>query len=189
MKQATVFEGMGVAAITSLVGAGGFSILAVMFANGGVFRLVIALMALAYVVYLLLRSPERVGRVTVITLWSVATVINFVLAPSFLLYIVIHLGLIWLVRVLYFYHGVLPALIDLGLTGFSLIAAIWAWSVSQSLLLSFWCFFLLQALFVLIPKQLTGKAQQQHSIATTEDRFERAHHAAELAVRKLTSIY
>lgn len=189
MKQPTVFEGIGVAAITSLAGAAGFSMLAFMMGSGSVFRLMIAMMALGYVVYLLLRSNERVGRVSVITIWSVVAVVNFVLTPSFLLYVVIHLVMIWLVRVLYFYHGVLPALLDLGLTGLSVMTAVWAWVATGSLLLSFWCFFLVQSLFVLIPKKLSTNSQQKYTRPESKDRFERAHHAAELAVRKLTRIH
>ncbi len=61
--------------------------------------------------------------------------------------------MLWLIRSLYFYDSVLSALVDLGLTGVALVTAIWAWLASNNLFLAFWCFFLVQALFVLIPRQ------------------------------------
>lgn len=188
MKQATLIEGIGVALVTSIAGAAGFSVLAAVFSDANVFRLVIALMTLTYVLYLLARSHERVGRVTVVFIWLTVASLNYLFVPSLLLYLVIHIGLIWLVRALYHYQGILPAMADLILTGFGLISAIWAWSVSQSLFLSFWCFFLVQALFVLIPKQFSSKTGKQEPSSLAEDKFERAHRAAELAVRKMTRI-
>lgn len=188
MKEPTLIEGIGVALVTSIAGATGFSVLAVVFTDANVFRLMITLMTLAYVLYLLARSHERVGRVTVVFIWLTVATLNYLFVPSLLLYLVFHIGLIWLVRALYHYQGILPAMADLILTGFGLVSAIWAWSVSQSLLLSFWCFFLVQALFVLIPKQLSGKSGKQEFSSQAEDKFERAHRAAELAVRKMTRL-
>jgi len=187
MKQPSLFEGMGVALIASICGAAAFAVLSVVLDRLGVFRLVVAVLALAYLLYLLARSEDRVGRVTVLALWLGITGVNLLLAPTPLLYVVIHLVVIWLVRALYFYHGVLPALADLGLMGVSLIVAVWAGESTHSLFFSLWCFFLVQALFVFIPPSLTrGRGKQTHA-RPPEDKFERAHRAAELAVRKLTT--
>ena len=101
----------------------------------------------------------------------------------------LHIGLIWLVRSLYFYASVVSALTDLGLSGLALAAAVWAVTHTGSLFLAIWCFFLVQALFVAIPHALSGKAAPGiQPAADRDDRFERAHRAAEAAVRKLSSI-
>lgn len=185
-KQPTFLEGTGLALIFSIIGAAGFFTLGSLFGSGDVFRLLITCLGFSYVVYLLSRSRERVGKITVITGWLLLAVLNWLFVPSFLLYIIIHLGMIWLVRSLYFYNSVLSSLLDLGLSGISLAVAVWTWSISHSLFLSFWCFFLVQALFIHIPRQ-TGKTDNRLSAgADSDDPFERAHHAAELAVRKLT---
>lgn len=188
MKQPTLIEGMVVALAVSVAGATCFSVFTVIFAQGITLKVILALMSLGYIIYLLFRSQEKVGRITVTTLWLITAILAYLFAPSIGLYVLVHLGLIWLIRSLYYYQGILPALMDLGLTAMSLIAAIWAWSVSQSLLLGFWCFFLSQSLWVLNPKQLTGHSTPMRS-SVPEDRFERAYRTAETAVRKLTSIY
>ncbi len=140
-KQTTFFEGVGLALILSIVGTVGFFSLTSLFGGGGIFRLLIAGLCFIYVLYLLTRSRERIGRVTAISAWLLVAGLSWIFVPSVLLYIVIHLGMIWLIRSLYFYSSVLSSLADLGLTGFSLAASIWAWSMSNSLFLSFWCFF------------------------------------------------
>lgn len=188
-RRPTFFEGAGLALVVSIIGTVAFFGLTSLFGNGGVFRLLIAGLCLIYVVYLLSRSRERVGRVTVISAWLLVAGLSWLFVPSFLLYIVIHLGMIWLIRSLYFYSSVLSSLADLGLTSFSLAAAIWAWSMSQSLFLSFWCLFLVQALFTLIPGQIKKYQSRSTVSIDTDDPFEHAHRAAEVALRKLTTTH
>ena len=69
----------------------------------------------------------------------------------------------------------------------SLAVAVWAAGHSHSLFLSIWCLFLVLALFAGIPASLqrSGGATPPRE----QDRFERAHHAAETALRKLSSIH
>ena len=192
MKQPGLVEGIAVALLASITGSAVFIILTSVFAGGSVFRLIIAGLGFAYVLYLLSRSQERVGRLTVISVWLIVAACAWLLAPSLLIYISIHLVALWLIRSLYFYSSVLSALTDLGLTGFSLIAAIWAWFSSDSLFLAFWCFFLVQALSVLIPRQwskASGKRKQSAGSVrlADDDHFETAYEAAETALRKLSS--
>jgi hypothetical protein len=107
--------------------------------------------------------------------------------PPLLLYVCLHLGAIWLIRSLYFYSSALSALADLGLNGLSLAAAVWAVTRTGSVFLGVWCFFLVQALFVAIPKRIgrrPGTGQDGHD---SEARFQHAYRAAETAVRKLSS--
>ena len=108
-------------------------------------------------------------------------------SPPLLLYLLIHLGAIWLTRSLYFYSGVLPALADLALTGLGLAAATWAVTRTGSVFLGTWCFFLTQALFVSIPDTMRRKPGASGFGHTRADRFQHAHRMAEAAVRKLSS--
>jgi len=187
-KRPDFFEGAGLALIVSIVGAVGFFGLSTLFGSTGIFRLTIAVLSLIYILYILSRSHERVGRVTVVTGWLFIAGINWIFAPSLLLYLVIHLIMIWLIRSLYFYSSLLSSLADFCLTGFSLAAAVWAWSMSQSLLLSFWCFFLVQALFSLIPSQIKNNKSKATTNAHPQDSFERAHQLAEKTLRKMTTL-
>jgi len=186
MKQATFLEGVGVALIASIAGAAGFSVLAGVYYSGSVLMFIITVLCFAYVMYLLARSRERVGRITVIVVWTAVMVMSWLLAPSTLIYLVIQLGMIWLIRSLYYYSSVLASLADLGLSSLSLVVALWAWSSTHSLLMSFWCFFLVQALFVFIPRKLAKSGDKVTDSRLTEDPFDRAHRVAEVAVRKLT---
>jgi len=187
MKQPTFFEGVALALVASLLGSTLYSVLSAVFPADAVLRLLIAGIGLAYVFYLLSRSHERVGRVTVIAGWTLATGIIWFIEPPLTLYVLVQLGLIWLIRSLYFYSSVLSALADLGLNGLSLAAAIWAAGQTGSVFLSLWCFFLVQALFVAIPTRLSRGNRETPAGLENEDRFQRAHRAAEAAVRKLSS--
>ena len=184
MKRPTFYEGVGVALAASLFGSVTYSALSVA-VGGSVLRLVIAGLALGYVVYLLGRSGERVGRVTALVAWCAAAVALWLATPSLALYLLLHVGLIWLMRSLFFHASLLAALADLGLGGLALAAGVWAVVHSGSLLLGIWCFFLVQALFVAIPPSLARRPRG--SGGGQEDGFERAHRVAEAAVRRLSS--
>ena len=185
MKKATFFEGVGFALISSIVVAVIFTVMSHVFLNSNIFRILVAGLSFSYIIYLFLRSNERIGKVTVISTWFIITLFSLVFVSSLLLYIVIQLLMIWMMRSLYFYNNVFSALTDLALTGMSLVVAIWAMSVSGSVFLSFWCFFLMQALFVFIPKNFIGKDKTEPVFPINDDRFEQAYHTAEVAVSKL----
>lgn len=179
-------EGVGVALLLSIAGAAVFAMFHPFMAVGFLLRLLLGGISLFYVLYLLMRSRERVGRVTVLTVWLLASVIIWLFYPPILLYATLHLALIWLVRSLYFYSGVLPSLLDFGLNALAILLAVVAGLHTESLFVGLWCFFLCQALFVFIPSTVQHKPALSRQ--GVEDRFERAHHAAMAAVRKLSSV-
>jgi hypothetical protein len=53
--------------------------------------------------------------------------------------------------------------------------------------LGIWCFFLVQALFVLIPRSIERKSRTVQPGHGGEDRFQHAYRVADAAVRKLTT--
>jgi hypothetical protein len=106
----------------------------------------------------------------------------FITSP--LLFLTIQLGLIWLIRSLYFYASVISALADLLLTGFSLMAAVWAVYQTESLFLCIWCCLLVNALFVFIPTDMTGHVAETGQVQL--DRFQQAYQVAESALHKRT---
>ncbi|MGB5177745.1 MAG: hypothetical protein WBP44_03340 [Gammaproteobacteria bacterium] len=187
MKQPTFPEGVGVALAVSLVGSMFYTAMDVVFPGVPVLRLLIAGIGLAYVVYLLSRSAERVGRITAAAAWLLVAGLLWFTHPPLLLYVCVHLGTLWLIRSLYFYSSALSALADLGLNGLALAAAIWAVTRTGSVFLGIWCFFLVQALFVLIPKNVSRKPGTGLVNHASEDRFQHAYRIAETAVRKLSS--
>jgi hypothetical protein len=109
------------------------------------------------------------------------------LAPALPLYLLLHVGAVWLVRSLYFYTGFLPALMDLGISTLSVAATAWAISRSGSVFLATWCFFLVQALFVAIPPTIRSRESRQLSDVVDNESFEIAKRQADRALRQLFS--
>lgn len=186
MKKPTFSEGVGIALFSSITATAVFIALASIVFSDDLFRIIIASLSLVYIIYLLSRSNQRLGRLSILLFWFICTVTSLIFVPSLLFYIVIQLILIWFIRSLYFYSSILSALTDFVLTGSGLIVAIWVWTTSGSLFLTFWCFFLVQALFVFIPKNFVRNKHETTKKISSNDRFEHAFHAAETAVSKLS---
>jgi hypothetical protein len=189
MKRPDFLEGVVVALIASIGGGVLYTAGLVFFPGGGVLRVLIAALSLGYILYLLRRSPERVGRITVPAAWLVMAALTWFSAAPLAIYLLVHLGTVWLVRSLYFYSSVLSALADLCLSGFSLAAAVWALLQTGSVFASLWCLFLVQALFAAIPATLPRRPGEPQQHPDREDRFQHAHRVAEAAVRKLSSTH
>jgi hypothetical protein len=180
----SLFNGIGAALGLSLAGAALLAALTPVLGAAPALRAVVALLGLAYLLYLLGRSSERTGRVTAVVLWSAAAAAAWFAEPPVGAYVLLHVGMIWLARSLYHHSSMLTALADLGLNVLAVAFAAWAASRSGSAWLALWCFFLVQAFFVLLPAILGSGA---HAGARAEDgeAFERAHRAAQAALRRL----
>jgi hypothetical protein len=176
--------GLGAAVVLSACGAALLAATTPLLGQAVALRAVIALLGLAYVLYAVGSSGERVGRLTTIVCWAALASATWLAGLGLGGYLLVHLGAVWLVRSLYYYSGVLPALVDLGLTALGAAFAAWAALRSDSAWLVLWCFFLVQAFHVLIPASLTRAGAEAH--AAPSDAFARAHRAAEAAVRRLS---
>lgn len=185
MKRPSFLHGVVVAAVLGFFASAVVATLTPFVGLGSVVRLVIPALALAYLLYLFSRSTERLGRVTTLSLWAVLAAVTWWIAPPLPFYLLIHVGAIWLVRSLYFYSGVLPALMDLGISALSISTAVWAISRSGSVFLATWCFFLVQALFVAIPLTIQSKSASKERTATDNDTFNKAKRNADQALRQL----
>jgi hypothetical protein len=181
----TLGTGLAAAVVLSACGAALLAALTPWLGNTAALRTAIAALGFTYALYLIAHSGERVGRITTLAGWvafaSVAWLADLPLAG----YVLAHLGLVWLVRSLYYYSGVVPAAADLGLTALGAAFAAWASVRSESAWLALWCFFLVQAFHVSIPASLARGAAPARSPA--DDAFARAQRAAEAAVRRLSS--
>ncbi len=180
MKSPRFSEGVLVALIAAFAAGLGQPGLALIFGSTLALGLLVTLGSLAYLLYLLSRAKRRAGRSLVIAAWLLATIGLWALAPSAALFGLAYLGLAWVTRALFIHTRPLPALLDLGLTGLSLVAGIGAWLHSGNLFLAVWTLFLVQALYVWLPGARTRSADPD-----LDDRFEQAHRRAEAAVRKL----
>jgi len=185
MKRPTFIHGVIVAAVLGFFASAVVAALTPFVGLGTVIRLVIPALGLAYLLYLFSRSTERLGRVTTLAFWSALAAVTWWMAPPLPLYLFIHVGAIWLVRSLYFYSGLLPALMDLGISTLSVSATVWAITRSGSVFLATWCFFLVQALFVTIPPSMQSKQKTSLEKAADNDTFNHARRQADEALRQL----
>jgi len=190
-------EGIMVAIIISIAVTGVFTVMSAFFPTRWLLQIIIASVSFSYILYLLVRSHERVGKLTVVAVWGCVSILTWIFSPSIIITLFVHIGLIWLVRALYYYTSLLVAFLDLGLTLFAMASAIWTLSYTNSLFLSVWCFFLLQSLFVLLPTDLSkNNLKQKFSRGQTgkteikpgkKDPFEQAHQSAQAALRQLAA--
>jgi hypothetical protein len=182
-RPTTFLGGVAVAFVLAAAGAAVFAALTTVLTGSVAIRAISTLLAGAYLLYLLSRSDERTGRIVTIVVWLSGAVATSVFAASLPLFFVCHVVMIWLVRTLYFHGTFTAALLDLGITGLAFTAAIWAARTSGSLFLAVWCFFLVQALFVVIPEG--ANAQSQPGGGFDDQPFRRAHRSAGAALRRL----
>lgn len=185
MKRPSFLHGVIVAAVLGFFASAIVAALTPFVGLAAVLRLVIPALGLAYLLYLFSRSEERIGRVTALSVWGALAAVTWWIAPPLPFYLLIHVGAIWLLRSLYFYSGVIPALIDLGVSTLSVSATVWAISRSGSVFLATWCFFLVQALFVAIPPAIRSRRSGQRSTVADNENFERAKRNADQALRQL----
>jgi hypothetical protein len=172
-------EGAAVALALSLAGGAAHVLLGVLLPSAG--GLTLALVGLGYLLYLLHRAGHRAGRVSALLLWLLATAGTLAVAPA--LMVPVQLLLLWTLRALFFQRGPVAALLDLGLVGLGLGAALWAVITTGSLALGLWSFFLVQALFPSIPAaRRRGPAEPRD---TGDDPFERAERSAAASLRRL----
>jgi hypothetical protein len=175
--------GIAAAAALSVAGAGLLAALTPFAGYGVALRFVVAALGLAYSLFVMAQSRERVGRVTTVALWiataTAAWLAHIPLAP----YVLLHVGLVWLVRSLYRYGGLAPACGDFVLTALSVAIAVSAAGRSGSAWLALWCFFFAQAFVTLIPGLLGARDAGGTDSSTA---FDRAQRAADAAVRRMS---
>jgi len=187
MKAPSLFEGIVVAIGASLSGGILTAMLPIITSEYNGIRVLLSVLALGYLLYLMKRSNERTGRVVMIAIWLTTTLGCLLLGASLTWFALIQVASVWIIRSLYFHTSILPALLDLALVVFGLVAAAWAILQTGSVMTAIWCFFLCQSLFVLIPALGSRRYTQDCSIPVEQDRFQSAHRVALEAVRKLST--
>jgi hypothetical protein len=188
MKKVTFWNGVVFALLGSLIGSIGFFAFTFVFSEDCTIRLLTSGLALAYILYLLINSQERTGRITVLGAGFILWIMLWIIYPPLTVFIVLHVLAIWLIRSLYRYASLISSLADLGLNALSIASALWALHHTGSLFLTFWCFFLVQALFVYIPTGIKKANLAKDDIPDSESDFNRAYQTAEAAVRKLSTL-
>lgn len=179
-------EGAGIALLISLLVTVSVTLFEWLLPSVLMGYLLIFASGLGYLLYLLTRGHQKTGRLSVIAIYIVSVAVMLLADVQASWVAMLILGEIWLVRSFYFYNSLLSALLDLGLTLFSLAGAVAAYLHTDSLFLSIWSLMLIQACFVWIPADWRQHARDKH-YRHTMDRFDVALRAAENAVRKLAA--
>ena len=183
MKRPGFIQGVLIAAVLAFVGGTVLAALTPFTGIGAAIRLLIPAVSLAYVLYLLRVSGERTGMVATVSVWCALSAITWWFAPPLPLYVLVHVGAIWLVRSLYFHSGFIAPVIDLALSAVAVSAFVWALTRTGSAMLALWTFFLVQALFIAIPKYVPRRREQART--ASNEGFERARRQADEALRLL----
>lgn len=186
MERPGFFEGVMVAVVLSIAGGGLHVLLRIVAAPAEARTLTIAAIGFGYLLYLLWRSPEAVGRISLVLLWVGVTVPVLLLAPQWTL--ALQLTLLWLTRVLFLQRGLGATLADLLLVMVGLGGALWAVGTTGSLAAALWAFFLVQAPFSAVGDMLTGTPSSATSATSNDDRFERAERSASQSLRRLAQL-
>ena len=185
MGKTTLWHGVLIACVLSVLSVP--LLLGLQWLGGGA-AMFITVLGLAYLAYLLAVSPSRRGRFVLGLASAVILLGAGIASPSAVVLGALVLGLIWLVRSVLFYAGILPALWDAALCAVSAVCAVGVAMATHRLWLAVWVFFLLQALFVYIPKLFTrGQDGSRESAEATSqsEAFTRAHRAAEEALQAM----
>jgi hypothetical protein len=171
--------------VLAACGAAALAALTPFFGWSTALRAVIALLGFAAVLDVLASSRERVGRVTTVAAWTLGAAIAAGVPLPLTAYVLVHAGLLWLVRALYRYSSLVPALGDFALCLLGAAFAAWAAQRTGSAWLALWCFFLVQSFHVLLPESLNRTAGDARDDGV--DAFTRAQRAAEAAVRRMST--
>lgn len=185
MNRLGFWQGVAAAAVLAVAGGGVTALLLPILGAAGMARLLVPALSLAYLLFLLPKSRVRSGRLTVFAAWAVVSVAAWWLVASFALYLFLHVGFLWLARSLYFHRGIFASLADGALAAGGSLAALLTLQQTGSVLLSIWAFFLLQALFAVIPERLRSGGREQSESPATTDSFEDARRRAEAALHEL----
>lgn len=183
MARGSLLHGVVAAFALSLCGGALLALLGPMVGASSALRAVIALLGLAYLLYTLAGTSARTGRIATVATWLVAAACLWFADVSLGAYVALHAAMLWLARSLHRHSSLLAALADLGLTVLAVAFSAWAIGRTGSVWLALWCFFLVQAFFVLLPASLDVGGLRSRS--PDDDGFDRAHRAAEAALRRL----
>jgi hypothetical protein len=186
MNKPGFIEGIVVAGVISITGLIGFYTVNLFCNQADTWRVLITIISFGYSIYLLARSQQRIGRITVLASWLLIATATWLYQPPLIHYAFIHLTTLWLIRSLYFHTNSLSVLLDFGLFAFGVAVAFWALIHSGSVMLSLWCLFLVQALFATIPDNNKPATSTQTAINSNAT-FQQALRTAQSAINSLTS--
>ncbi len=185
MSKQGFLEGVIVALVISIAGSVFYSAMSRFGSETQTVCYMIALINFVYCVYLLTRSDQNAGRIIMLICWLLMTIVILMFKPQVLEFILYNVCTIWMLRCLYHHSNLISAMLDLVLNILSVLVALWALFHSGSVFLSLWSFFLVQALFIIIPGNRKSSTVYQ-SKPNNNTKFDHALRLAQSAVDMLS---
>jgi len=142
---------------------------------------IVAIVALLYILLVLAHARGKTGRFAVGVISTVPLISGVLFGINLPVMLCLAVALIWLSRTLYAHTSLIGAAQDAFLSVVALGWAVGTLSLTRSFVWAVWCFFLVQALFVVIPVKSFSLVKEP----VDADAFARAYAAAEGAVREL----
>ena len=148
--------------------------------------LLVPILCFAYLLSIGQYRFRKAGWVSSLVLWCVFAGLLWLLSPSLVDYLLLHVVALSLMRTLFFHKNLLAMLLDFALSLFALGTSFWAMSHTGSLFLAVWCFFLVQAAFIAIPGCTTATSSRSAATSNSQQ-FDVALRKAEEALRKVAT--
>jgi len=194
MTSLSFLRSVAIALILSISASVIYLSMITLFSNDFAIRTTISVVTFGYVLYLLSNADSSFGKLSFISLYIVCASFLLFAWPLTLDHALFSVGFIWLVRTVYYHSNFFYALADLIFSVVCFTAALGAVAQSHSVFMSFWCFFLAQALILPVLHYFFSKQTKrkncdvEHSNSdTAEQRFYQAHNNAQNALRKLAT--
>ncbi|HFD11886.1 MAG TPA: hypothetical protein ENJ32_05390 [Crenotrichaceae bacterium] len=185
MKKPGFLEGVLVALLVSTAGSIVYQLLSRSYTDVTTWRFLIVFVSAVYGFYLLKRSHRYGGRLITCVFWLLMLLAAWFYVPAIREFVLMNVVSVWLLRSLYFHDNVISVLLDLGLNLFSLAVSLWAFVQTDSISLSLWCLFLVQALFPVIPGNCFNKEKNHEN--NRDSKYQHALQIAEAAMETLSS--
>ena len=187
MQRPTLFEGILVALVLSLLVGPIVVLLQSLVGSLLAWKAVVVLTASTYIGYLLAQSGRRKGRVTLGLGALVVLLAVLLLNVRMTTMLLVALALIWGIRSFAYSRSLLAAALQGGVCLLGWAAARLVLEHSGHFALALWSFFLVQAAFVFIPTRMTHQPAVERYKASTDlaDSFMHAYQAAEQALGRL----
>ncbi len=187
MKSRSFSGGIAIALLFAFISSVLLLVLSPGLSGAAVIRILVPILAFAYLTYLNRLRDNKTGQVTSLLLWCIFSLTLWLLSPALAIYVFLHTIALWLIRSSYFHRRLITVALDLGLSLFALAVAYWALVYAGSIFLSVWCFFLVQAGFVSISARRNSIAESHKSEITGTNGFDSARRKAEHALQLLAT--
>lgn len=188
MKPLTFGQSALLGFFLSVLGTMSFQVISLFMPLGFALRGVMLLLVASYLVVVMVRHPRKTGVLAIPSMLLMMNCVLWVSGTSIWVTLVLNVMALSAVRSVYAYQSLILATADMLISMIALFIALAVFSYQQSIFLSFWSFFLVQALTAFLPVHFTLKTVgEKRSDYSVDSSFQRAQRQAERALDKLVN--